>query len=144
MTVIVPPKGAPLGPPNDFTFNTGDLWNPSLRQRFVAGTGWVSQPSATATVLTPGSTVSVDPTLGNIFTLTPGEDETITPASQVAGQQLTIIITTSGTSSKTLTFGTGFKAAGTLATGTSDAKVFTITFISNGSVYAELGRTAAM
>lgn len=96
------------------------------------------------TALTAGSTVSLDPKLGDVFTLTPGEAETINAASVVTGQALKLIITTSGTSSYTLTFGTSFKTTGTLATGTTSAKVFVITFISDGTNYNEVARTTAM
>jgi hypothetical protein len=96
------------------------------------------------TALTPSSTVSVDPTLGDVFTLTPAQDETINAASVVSGQELVIVITTSGGTSRTLTFSTNFKVTGTLATGTSNGKVFTIHFISDGTNYNELSRTTAM
>ena len=100
---------------------------------------------ATKTALTAGATVTVDSTLGNFFTLTPGEDETINATTVgVQGQVLLIKITTSGTTSRTLTFGTNFKTTGTLATGTTSAKVFQIAFLSDGTTYSELFRTAAM
>jgi hypothetical protein len=99
---------------------------------------------STTTALTAGSTVSVNPTLGNVFTLTPGEDETINAASCTAGQRLNIIVTTTGTTSRTLTFSTRFKVTGTLATGTTSGKVFVIEFIGDGTNYNEVSRTTAM
>lgn len=93
--------------------------------------------------LTSASTISLDPTAGDIFTLTPGHTATINAAS-VLTQSITLIITTSGTTSYTLTFGTNFKTTGTLATGTTSAKVFTITFVSDGTNYNEVARTTAM
>jgi hypothetical protein len=62
----------------------------------------------------------------------------------VIGRQYHFIITTSGTTSYTLTFGTNFKSTGTLATGTTTAKVFVITFVYDGTNLNEVSRTAAM
>lgn len=99
----------------------------------------------TKTALTPGATVAIDSTLGSFFTLTPGEAETINATVVgVSGQILVIKILTSGVSSFVLTFGTNFKSTGTLATGTTTAKVFQIAFLSDGTTYNELFRTAAM
>lgn len=98
-----------------------------------------------ASALTAGATVTLTPTTVNTFTLTPGEDETINCSSvPAAGTPVRLIITTSGTTSRTLTFNTGFKTTGTLATGTTSAKVFTISFISNGTLLVETSRTTAM
>lgn len=102
-------------------------------------------PFATKIALTPGATVAIDSTLGNFFTLTPGQDETINATVVGAqGQILIIKITTSGVTSRTLTFGTNFLSAGTLATGTVTGKVFHIAFLSDGTTYTELFRTAAL
>jgi hypothetical protein len=99
----------------------------------------------TKTALTPGAAVTVNSSLGDFFTLTPGEDETINATTVGAtGQVLIIKITTSGTTSRTLTIGTNFLSAGTLATGTVSGKVFQIAFLSDGTTYTELFRTAAL
>lgn len=100
------------------------------------------QPLGT-TALTPAGTVAVEPSQGDLFTLTPGEDETINAATVHNGYEFTIKVLTSGTTSRTLTFSTGFKSTGTLATGTSDAKIFLIRFKSDGTQYCEVSRTAA-
>jgi hypothetical protein len=55
-----------------------------------------------------------------------------------------IIIVTSGTTSFTITFGSGFKTTGTLATGTVTARTFTINFVSDGTNMIEMSRTVAM
>jgi hypothetical protein len=54
------------------------------------------------------------------------------------------MVLTSGTTSRVITFGSGFKPVGTLATGTTTARVFVVNFISNGTYLYETGRTAAM
>lgn len=102
-------------------------------------------PNAGPVTVIPASGGSVMNALdGAVFTLTPTANQTITAAVTPAGTQATIIVLTSGTSSYTQTFGTGFKATGTLATGTVDAKYFVLRFISNGTLMIETSRTAAM
>ena len=69
---------------------------------------------------------------------------TLTTTVPAAGIRCTITIVTSGASSFVVTFGTGFKPVGTLATGTTTARAFVIEFISNGTNLREVSRTAAM
>lgn len=82
---------------------------------------------------------------GNAVSYTPTQDATINLASVPVGlQEFSLIITTSGVSSFTITFGTNFKTTGTLATGTVSGKVFVIKFVCNGTTCIEVSRTAAM
>jgi hypothetical protein len=104
--------------------------------------GTVAMPKVIA--LTPGVSVSCDLNLATVFTLTPGEDETITPSGGNAGQTYTLVITTSGTTSRTLTFASPCKVTGTLATGTVSGKVFVMQFVWDGTNLAETARTTAM
>lgn len=76
--------------------------------------------------------------------LTPNSTRTLTTTVPRTGERRTIIILTSGTTSYTITFGTGFKPVGTLATGTTSARRFCINFISDGTFLIETGRTAAI
>jgi len=94
--------------------------------------------------LTSGSTVKINAAKASVFTLVPGADMTLSAVKGVSGQMLTLVVTTSGTSTYTLTFGDGFTTTGTLATGAADAKVFTLTFVHNGSGFVEISRTSAM
>lgn len=95
--------------------------------------------------LTSSTTIALNSTLGNVFTLVPAHTATINCATVAAtGQEITLRILTSGGSSFTLTFGTNFKSTGTLATGTADAKVFVIKFVSDGTTMNEVCRTTAM
>jgi hypothetical protein len=84
----------------------------------------------------------------NIYKITPGASLTlsITPTYYipVAGQCGTLIILTNTTSSRTITFGGGFKSTGTLATGTTSGKYFVINYISDGNSFIETSRTAAL
>lgn len=97
-----------------------------------------------ATALGNTGTVSLDPALGDVFTTTPSGDMTINASSALLGARVSVVVTTSGTTSRTLTFGTSFKTTGTLATGTVTAKVFTISFIGDGTNLNEVARTTAM
>lgn len=99
---------------------------------------------STATALTAASPTVWDASLNNVFTLTPTGSVNINISNSLPGQRLTLIILTSGTSSYTQTFNTGFKTTGTLATGTSDAKYFVLNFISDGTTVYEVSRTTAM
>ncbi len=94
--------------------------------------------------LTPGTTVAMSFSAGTVFTLTPAQTETINASNCTAGQQATLIVTTSGTTSFTLTFSTNFRTTGTLATGTTTAKQFAISFMCNGATATEMSRTVAM
>jgi len=82
----------------------------------------------------------------SITTITPtGDCSIVAPNNGRSGQMITIEITTSGTTSWNITFSTGFKSQGVLATGVVSGKVFTVTFITtNGSAWSEVGRTVAM
>ncbi|KAF0249322.1 MAG: hypothetical protein FD167_1275 [bacterium] len=95
--------------------------------------------------LTPATIVALDSTLGNTFTLTPAQDTTINIATVPATDQLiTLKVLTSGTTSYSITFGTNIKSTATLATGTTTAKVFVVTFRSDGTNFNEVSRTTAM
>lgn len=96
------------------------------------------------TVIAASGGDALDPTKGQIFTLTPTAGETLTASSAPVGSLINIIVTTSGASSFNITFGTGFKSTGVLATGTSDAKVFVVTFVGDGTNMNEVSRTTAM
>jgi hypothetical protein len=106
-------------------------------------TGGVTTGSAQA--LTSATTIAVTPT-NSVLTLVPGHSATLnfSSAASAVGQQLFLVITTSGASSYTLTFGTNTKSTGTLATGTSTGKVFVVAFVSDGTNWNEVSRTTAM
>lgn len=80
----------------------------------------------------------------SMFSLTPTANETLTASVAPAGFEVFITVLTAGTSSYTITFGTGFRATGTLATGTADAKKFVLHFISDGATMNEVARTTAL
>ena len=81
---------------------------------------------------------------GSFISYTPTANATLTATAGSVGTHLTLKVLTSGTSSFTLTFGTGFKATATLATGTSSGKVFQMEFVSDGTTWNEASRTTAM
>lgn len=76
--------------------------------------------------------------------LTPTSTRTLTADVPPSGTEVCLIILTSGTSSYTLTFGTGFKTTGTLATGVTSARRFVMKFISDGTQLIEQSRTTAI
>lgn len=102
--------------------------------------------SARAVTVLPTTTPQALTVLNNaeVQTLTPTQNMTFTAGALIPNQVLTLIITTSGTVSFTMTFSTGFKSTGTLATGGTTGKVFTISFVCDGVNYNELSRTTAM
>lgn len=101
-------------------------------------------PTVTALEPNTAGTAEVDPSLGDLFTLTPADDVTLDAASAPANARITIIVTTSGTSSFNIDFGTNFKSQGALATGTVSAKTFSVSFVGNGTNLVEVSRTPAM
>ncbi len=98
--------------------------------------------SGAATSATTG-TMTVSMTT-EIITITPTNACTFNASGGVMGQRVTFVITTSGVSSFVLTWGTNYRTTGTLATGTTTAKIFCVTFLYNGSLWLETNRTAAM
>lgn len=100
--------------------------------------------SSTSTALGVTSPQSLNPTLGQVFTITPTGAVTINAASAAIGSRIVLKVLTSGTSSYTITFGTNFLTTGTLASGTADAKTFIVSFIGDGTNLIEVSRTAAM
>jgi hypothetical protein len=88
--------------------------------------------------------VGFDPTVyGEVAAITPAGSMTIS-AYSVMVKSFKMIFTTSGTSSYTITFGTNFKSAGTLSTGTVSGKVFVVDFIGNGVNYNEVSRSGPL
>jgi len=80
----------------------------------------------------------------SVVKVTPNATATFTTTVAPAGSRASVIIVTSGVTSYTITFGSGFLTTGTLATGTVTAKTFVIDFVSDGTTMIETGRTTAM
>jgi len=94
-------------------------------------------------VLANGST-AMDFGVNMSVKVTPTATATFTTTVPAAGTHVVLMILTSGTTSWTITFGTGFKPTGTLVTGATSARVFVIYWISDGAKLYEAGRTVAM
>lgn len=103
-------------------------------------------PSVPANQPTDTDTGTFDVRMTNpVITLTPTGDCTLNAVGGSAGDLVTFAVTSAGTTSYTVTFGTNFKSTGTLATGTVDAQLFTALFqCLDGTTWAELARTGAM
>ena len=76
--------------------------------------------------------------------VTPTANATLTTTVPAAGHRRTVIVRQTTTTSRTITFGSGFKPSATLATGTTAARVFVLTFVSDGTNLYEASRTAAL
>lgn len=100
-------------------------------------------PAAVYAALANGTTAMAFGT-NTAVKVTPTGSATLTTTVPAAGVHVHLIILTSGTSSWTLTFGTGFKPTATLATGTTSGRVFVLSFISDGTNLYETSRTVAM
>jgi hypothetical protein len=102
-------------------------------------------PILTGSAATPATTgtMTINMTTA-VITITPTGACTFNAANGgTAGQHVTFAITTSGTSSFTLTWGTNYRKTGTLATGTTSARFFAVTFVCVGSnIWQEIARTA--
>ena len=91
--------------------------------------------------VTPASTISLNliPYSDAFAVWTSSQDETITaPNTQIAGQELKLIIGNDGTLPRTITFSTGFDANGTII-GVTNA-TSTISFVSDGTNFQEFSR----
>ena len=120
--------------------------NPSYYAASIGGTaGWAGYQPITK-VAAAATTGTVTATLNNVsvWTVTPTGAITFNASGGVAGQEATLVVTTSGTTAYTITFGTNFKTTGTLNTGTVSGKVFTVRFVYDGTNWNENGRTTAM
>ena len=67
-------------------------------------------------------------------------DTTLTTTVPKIGSTAFVLVVSSGVTSRTVTFGTGFKAVSTLETGTTSGVEFVIQFISDGSSLIEVCR----
>lgn len=100
----------------------------------------------TESIVAPATSGTMTTVMDNIkqVTITPTGGCTFNASGGLAPQTVTFVVTTSGTISYTLQWGTNFKTIGSLSTGTVSGKVFTITFSKSGTNWYEVGRTAAM
>jgi hypothetical protein len=99
--------------------------------------------NSVVTTLGASGTVVLDPAVSDVFSITPTGAVTLN-ANSTPVANLDLIVTTSGTSSYVITFGTGFKTTGVLATGTTSGATFIVSFRGNGTNLIEKSRTAAM
>jgi hypothetical protein len=91
-------------------------------------------------VLTDAETIDLTASPNETFTYTPASNNTLGMASAPFGRKMTIVVTPSGTTSYTVTFGGGFKSSGPLVTGTTSGAVFTISFVGDGTNMIETDR----
>lgn len=105
---------------------------------FANNAGTTATTSATTGTMTVSMTTP-------IITIVPSGACTFNGTGGVTGQRATFVVTTSGTSSFVLTWNTNYRTTATLATGTTTAKIFCVTFLcTNGTTWVEISRTTAM
>jgi hypothetical protein len=116
---------------------SGNVTTQNSFTNILKGASWKANNVFLATS-TPLNVLSALNT-GDVWNLTPTQNQTLQQTGTLVDfltQEITLVILTSGTSSFTITFGTGFKANGTLATGTADSKTFIVKFIqTQGTLY---------
>ena len=100
-------------------------------------------PAPVYAVLANGAT-AMEFATNDVVKVTPTANATLTTTVPAAGKLKVLIVLTSGTTSRTLTFGAGFKPTATLATGTTTGRVFVISWVSDGVSLYEMSRTVAM
>lgn len=104
------------------------------------------QIAGASSALTPGAAVALTVGLSNVYTdlVTDNQDQTITfSGAGTAGDEITIIFTTAGTGDEVITFhATLVSSVGTLTLGTDAGKYYVVRFISNGTHWFEVSRTA--
>jgi hypothetical protein len=110
------------------------------------GCSGILRHSYSAITTSPSPTIFQSSVTGsNIIRLTPTGSFTITAGPPLPGAMCCLIILTSGTTSRTITFGSGFKTpTTTLVTGTVSGKYFVINYVSDGTYLIEISRTAAI
>lgn len=136
------------------TLTTAADWEPGFTDfQSLTGTGSVvlgTAPTITNAVISQSNAVRAAGTLALAFgtnqfvQVTPNATGSFTTTVPVVGTLCTLIVLTSGTTSYTMTFGTGFKSTGTLATGTVTARRFVFQFVSDGTSLIEVSRTVAI
>ena len=106
--------------------------------------GGTGENGTVVTALGTTGTVSMDFSLGRIYTMTPAGAVTLNATNCATGKEATVIVLTSGATSFTITPTTNFKGT-PLATGTTTAKTFGWSFVCNGTTAVQMGSaTAAM
>lgn len=90
------------------------------------------------------NTAAQDLATNYVSRVTISANTTLTTTVPPAGSEAVVIVVTSGVTTRTVTFGTGFRPVGTLATGTVSGRIFVFRFISDGTSLIETSRTAAI
>ena len=104
-------------------------------------TGMTTPATFAPTAAAPGAVAFSES--NTLVVVTPNATGTYTTTVPAAGVICYLMVLTSGVTSFTLTFGTGFRPTATLATGTVTGRYFTLGFISDGTNLVEISRTAA-
>jgi hypothetical protein len=93
---------------------------------------------------TDAAVQSVDPAVAIIHAFSPNQAQTINltgPGNP--GDIIVLQFNTINTTDRAMTFGAYLRSTGVLQTGTTAARRFNVTFMSDGLVFSEIARTAA-
>jgi hypothetical protein len=89
-------------------------------------------------------TLAIDFSSSEVVKVPVTASRTLTTTVPAAGSTRVLMVLKSGTTAATITFGTGFKPTATLNAGTTNARQFTVSWVSDGTNLYEQARTAAM
>lgn len=106
--------------------------------------GGIGVDGTAVTALGNTGALTMDFSKGMVFTTTPSGAITLSASNCATGRHATVIVTSSGTTSFTITPSTNFKGTA-LSTGTTTGKTFGWSFVCNGITAVQMGAaTAAM
>jgi hypothetical protein len=131
-------NGAPVYTSGNITSTAGNIV--ATAGSVTAGGQIRSSTVTPLTIATGAATINVS--AGQLFTMSATASVTLAITNPVAGAQVFLIITNSGATAKTVTFGTNIRGLGTLTTGASGGEVYTINFVCDGTALYEFARTA--
>ena len=125
--------------------NANQIGTLQTMKEAIVGTR-VVKTAVNAIPVSASNVTNLDCSKGDVWSYVPTETTTINAANLAPGQRVTIQFLTSGVTPFVVTFGTGFKSSGTLSSGVTDAKYFSISFTANaaGTLLVEDSRTAAL
>lgn len=114
--------------------------------KIVAGAviGDAGAADASITTLSRTGNQALDASGNSYWSIQPNGNLTLTITGGFTGQKITILVEQLHTTSRTVTFGSGFKPTGTLATGTTASRMFVMSFVHDGTNFYETSRTAAI
>jgi|SRR3989304_8712070 len=137
--------GTPTGDITDYTGKVGIEFDTTNRLPYyndgAATNPWRFVRVGNGVALTDEAPVTLTVTSAYLHTLTATTDRTINASGTgIFGQDIEVQIQSDAAAARTITFGTNFKANGTIVTPATAGKIVSITFTSDGTTWNESGR----